>query len=175
MKFNLYVRSSILAALALGVFIMTIKGSETSLQEERMSWGEAQGGFRLGVQGMKNDFSVKDAILLVMYLKNISDEPLRVIITGNDYEITVLDRDGNNVPLTRYGKHLANEADRFFLRVVLAVEPGEELRDELHVNRIFDMTLSGQYFVNISRSVPKRVGDGFVKIESKRIAINVTD
>lgn len=154
------------------------RGSKPQPAQEPLNWGEAQEGFRMGIHGDGNQtLSVEKALLLVVTMENVSGTPLEIVETGSlkDYVIHLQDEKGDDVPLTQYGKMLSDSRREILLRRMKTVPPGESLVHTFHINRIFDMTLTGTYSVKATRTVPRRNGDGFVDVESNRIAVTVTN
>lgn len=164
------------AMLVMGAAEMNASGSESQDSKAPLNWGGVQEGFRMGIHGEENQtVSIKKAIILVVTMKNVSDTPLKLVETGSlkDYRITVQDEKGDDVPLTLYGRMLSDSRREILLRRMKRVAPGETLVHEFHVNRIFDMSLTGKYYIHITRMVPKRNGDGFVDVMSNRIIMTV--
>jgi hypothetical protein len=68
------------------------------------------------------------------------------------YLLTALCSDGKPTPLTLYGKDAIKPDGTKNLG---KLGPGEEMCDELVLNRLFDFTLSGVYTVSVQRPVWK--------------------
>ena len=82
-------------------------------------------------------------------IQNAGDRPTRVIDAGPGRQILLFAEtlDGRPVPLTRYGEMLATDRDNapYFPRHPIILKPGEELAYTIHVNRLYDLSVSGTY------------------------------
>jgi hypothetical protein len=75
------------------------------------------------------------------------------IITAANFELQVLDSKGQPVPLTRFGKQAENIRKAGSSAAPIPVAAGKD--QEFHVNlaRLFDLTLEGDYTLNVRRVV----------------------
>lgn len=156
---------------------MNVTGSELSSQERSYSWGESKEGFLLGINVEKQSVSVRDPVILNVVLKNISDTPLPLVQTRpeNDYRVSVHYENGEAVPLTLYGKRLDSIRGEVRRRTTVTLASNEALEHHLHIDRLFDMSLTGKYFIKVTRTMLTRGTNGFADLESNRLCITVMD
>jgi hypothetical protein len=77
------------------------------------------------------------------------------------------------VPFTEYGERLNNpDALKKGSRVSVTLGPGESLREEIVITRIFDIRTAGKYTIQVARNVPPSLGRGTVR--SNKIVITFT-
>jgi hypothetical protein len=70
-----------------------------------------------------------------------------------NYEIQVLDSNGQPVPSTRFGKRAENIRKAGSSAVVIQLPPGKNQEFHLNLARLFDLTLEGDYTLNIGRTL----------------------
>lgn len=145
---------------------------------ERMEgqWGVESEGFMMSARSEKEEVGACEPVVVAVRIKNVSDRILSFPESSpeSDYGIEVKDDRGEQMPLTRYGKNVLRSGEEH-RRVVTKLDPGAEHQQKLLVNRIYDMSTSGTYFVQISRDVFKRDGKGVAKVKSNVLKIKVKD
>jgi len=167
MRFRLMVGvCSVLAQCHIG--ICQAGGKEENVPET--AWGKEVHGFRLSVVTDKQHYISGEAVFCTVRLKNLTDESkeLPVEFIGNIYRFTVLFPDGNPVPLTLKGKRLLGDGGpQAGSGTSRPVEPGDcRVVNVSQLNRLYDMTLEGEYRISVSTRVPKSDDTGWTRIAS---------
>jgi hypothetical protein len=149
---------------------------------------QAQGveGYQLEISVQKESLSPLEPIVLNITLKNIGKEDVRIasITPIADYQIEVRPMrpdlingqqvSKENAPLTLEGRRLMQGAMQASGRTEL-LRRGESVTVSLEsLNRIFDMTLDGEYKIVVRRKVPQRSDTPkLVEVTSNPIEIKV--
>ena len=106
------------------------------------------------------DVNVSQPIGIHIIFKNISaqEHTLPLASELNRSSIILKNDKGESVPLTRYGQR--NVGKPFTLAEITPkrLKPGEEYRFSFVLNRFFDMTESGTYFLTVKYKAPLYVG-----------------
>src|SRR5579884_214478 len=113
-------------------------------------------------------------------LRNTSDHGLSIWkspgeppLAESEYKTDAWDSSGRPVPFTEYGQRLNNpDALKKGSRVSVTLGPGESLREEIVITRIFDIRTAGKYTIQVARNVPPSLGRGTVR--SNKIVITFT-
>jgi hypothetical protein len=73
-----------------------------------------------------------------------------------DYQFSVTDAKGHELPMTRYGQYLMDRSGDIFSdpKKTITIKPGESVVREVCINRIRDMTMEGKYKIVVRTSVP---------------------
>lgn len=138
-------------------------------------WGDVAGGSRMSVSIEQKDFAVCYPIVLQVVLRNVSERPLSFVVSGDqDFSFTVLDERGEEVPLTRYGTMTQNP-DRFYMRLVKSIAPGDEAKWVFTINRSHDMTVAGAYLVKVRRRVLGQDRENSVEVVSNSLKVVVRE
>ena len=129
----------------------------------------------IAVSSERTDYLPAQRVIIRTTIRN--EETNAVLITVmkalEEYELTVT-RDGLPVPFTLWGKSAMQsrgEETRVFTQ---KLEPNEESSQLFLINRIFDMTDSGEYHVKAARWV-KTADARDVEITSNELVIRVAD
>jgi len=127
-----------------------------------MVTGNVVDGLQVYVSSVASTFRVGDRIELDSELKNLSDAPIDIgsADNGEIFKIEVILPNRELAPLTLFGRANYDVARTSVFRsiVVATVEPGQSIGRVLHLNRTFDMTLSGDYEVNVTVEQPNKTG-----------------
>lgn len=89
-------------------------------------------------------------IVVTFCMKNVSALTVTLVM-GNparNYEFTVLDESGKEVPLTTYGK---NAKARIGFRYFPTLVPGAEIREDVRFDEIIEFTQPGRYALKVKR------------------------
>ena len=137
--------------------------------------GEVVAGLQLSARPKKYQVEVLDTIVVEIVLKNTTDKSIEIYSTSvneKDFVAEVQDVNGQNVPLTVYGKLLDPTSAQmpYSGNLILGsqkveIKPHQEFTDELTLNQINDMSLSGSYFVSIKYSGAKNLKTNTVQID----------
>ena len=92
--------------------------------------------------------------LLRLSIKNVSKSVVLLAATypERDYKFDVRNEKGESAPLTKAGEHLVNDTS-VYRSVRLKIKPGEEIQHNVAINRLYDMSAPGTYFITIKRKV----------------------
>jgi hypothetical protein len=92
-----------------------------------------------------------------------------------NYGIDVRTADGKAVPETDYGRTVKGIGPSVIVSSTMfyPVKPGDTLRDEVILGKVFDMSRVGKYSIRVWRIAPAEVGGGRVK--SNEITITIVD
>jgi len=99
-------------------------------------------------------------------LTDISGHEIALIDANRwcDYGIEIRDSHGQLPPETGYKRELKCSfrviAGR---RMIRALRPGESFQDEMPVTQIYDLNRADDYYIQVSRKVPKELGGGTIK------------
>jgi hypothetical protein len=125
-------------------------------------------GLRLSVETRKKFYAAEDRIDLVVLLQNLRSE--NVAIVDQDpmatYELKVIRvQSQKEAPLTLYGQNARRGAEEIIHRRRSRLPPGQTITNTFHLNRLFDMTVSGEYEVSVSRrGVPGALTSNTIKL-----------
>ena len=164
----------------------------------KQAWGEEQDGWKLSIVSDKETYAVWEKMELRVVLKNVGTTQGRIIVSGLDpldgpaapiIEVlapedaraaVMFDEKGKEpegkeqkAPLTLYGKWVTRLRTGSIHSETL--DPAKEDVVSCHLNRFFDMTLSGEYRVSATRRVPKRDGTGWTMVKSNMLRLMVVD
>lgn len=147
---------------------------QQAAQNESQGKGEAVEGVRLVVNlesTAKKMFEPLEPVTLLLVLKNTSKLPMEFTETtsSQDYDITVKDSMGNVMPATRYGTKPDAPVSSATGRTSL--QPNEEAKFKVTLNRMVDMTVDGVYSATIRRSVSQAGKFGYVESNALRVVV----
>jgi hypothetical protein len=130
-------------------------GEGTGGKEAEIPWGEETEGYRLGLSTDKAEFAPGERVELHMIFRNVGPDDAEVPVSRLMvfHTFTVLLPSGKEAPLTLYGQRQVQSRLDPGGRGVVVLKPGEERSLDLHLNRLFDMTLTGTYKVTAKRAV----------------------
>lgn len=97
----------------------------------------------------RNCCLVNEPVILEVGAKNILQTPFNYIKRGmlmNYFSFDIKTKDGDDVPLTRYGKGLLNAGDAGGIGVI-TIEPGKEFVAEVVISQIYDFSAPGEYTI----------------------------
>lgn len=156
------------------------KPPKKSANEEFMNReaGPIVEGVQLILQTEESKFSPYSPILMRISVKNTTDKMLNYVVSHvhRDYEFMVTDEKGEPIPLTRYGQSQLKPLFTAGSVGNMDMDPGGEWRDEIIINRYFDMTLEGVYLIKcIRKRVEKLDKSELVPIVSGVLRVKVDD
>src|SRR6266403_5108418 len=108
-------------------------------------------------------------------LTNSSDHVVTFFDTNFDcdYPTEVRDDKGNPAPQTPYRRELkCSERLGDTRNILVTLKPQESIDEEIVVNKLYDLSRPGDYLIQVSRTVPKKLGGGSIK--SNTIMITLT-
>jgi hypothetical protein len=111
-------------------------------------------------------------------LRNLSRSTARIgqssLLFDWRYELTW--QDGAPVAMTRYGTEGRRSAESGTPGAILrTLAPGEELKAEVPLHRIFDLSISGRYRLVVSRQLPPPEGGAWIEVRSEPLAFTLGD
>jgi hypothetical protein len=131
-------------------------GSPQLPDAQNQKWGKAIEGQAISIATSKTVYTSGEPIILKINFKNTGHNEVLFVrrLPLAVYDVTVLMPDGTKAPLTLFGTR------RFGSRsggskIIDSLKPGEQVRSEIELNRVFDMTIDGKYLVSVQRRVWK--------------------
>lgn len=100
----------------------------------------------------KNQFSATEALELEFTIKNETDYTIVLFdtIPERSFEISVMDDEGNEIPLSETGKK-KKCPDIIMGRETVYLVPGKELKWQVNLRNLFEISETGNCFVKVSR------------------------
>lgn len=152
---------------------VSVRGEELQKPVSPVDAGPVTEGFQLSARAEKEVFAPNEPILLQITLKNVTKRTLvHVVGSHEDYPVIVKDEEGKNVPPTRY-KRQRDSRRTSFAHGSMDIDSGEEVKSDILVNRMYDMTKSGTYFITASHSVPNSDKTRAVRVMSNTVQVKV--
>jgi hypothetical protein len=111
-----------------------------------------------------------DSAMLHVQLRNATKRTLELVETfvQRDYELHIVDSDGVEPPLTEYGKGIRRQPIIDFRRFGITLAPGETLKADEDIARVYSITKPGRY-----RVAACRVVDGLGPVLSNTVSLEV--
>ena len=168
------------ATLAIIVFSLSQKfvvAAEQESKQKDKADGNIVEGLCLKIKSNKTEYEEFHPIELQISLKNItakrigyqSLEPLYF------YKIRIVSLDGEVVPTTLYYKVKWGGGWPGGSMAPGCIEPGKSTGFTiLNLNRLFDLSVAGEYKITVTTDVPKLAGEGMAKITSNTVSISIT-
>ena len=128
----------------------------------------------LSIKTEKEQYKPCESIYIDITLTNNSEKLLTIYETSNekDYKVIVTDDKGKEINLTQYGENL-KELVIHHRMVVTKISTKESTRCRILINRLYDMTLSGEYVIKVKRSAENIDGTDLIELESNTIKLKV--
>lgn len=121
-------------------------------------WGNPTEGFQISASTDKETYAPCEAINLTLILKNSGQgdaEPWTANIFDQTYRIEVILPNKQKAPLTLWGKRQSDLP--IISRASSTLKSGKtESASIPKLNRLFDMTVPGEYTIVVERTLPKR-------------------
>ena len=149
-------------------------GDKANKEKTPDAWGPAKDGCRLALKASQSRYRFDQPIALQMTLKNDGNSNVRIGLLDSIldmYRVDVRLPSGAAAPLTLEGKRLwsMGATDQ-------TLSPGEMAVETIPMlNRLYDMTLSGEYTVTVSRLQVYPVKGKVIEVVSNTIKIVVAD
>ncbi len=142
---------------------------------EPVKGGPIVEGFQVIAQTPEEHYTPMTPIVFSIALRNTTDKMLPFVDSNSRwmYKYEVTNEKGEAVPYTSYGK--ATLTVKTYTGIGTNELPaGSEKTDEVMINRYFDMSLEGRYFVKFTRlMVPKLDKSGITSVESNTVEVVV--
>ncbi len=130
--------------------------------------------FSLTIERPTRKLQPSSPVEIKLTLTNTSGREITFIDTNRwcDYGIEIRDSHGQLPPETRYKRELKCGfrvmAGR---RMIRALQPRESFQDEMPVSQLYDLSRPDDYYIQVARKVPKKLGDGTVKSNAVTITV----
>lgn len=131
---------------------------QDSTQVETQQWGPETNGCIISIWAEKEEFKDGEPIWITIATKNVSDKTLIALESNpdSDYEIQVKNEQGESVPLMLYGTrhgYKARHSKPISRLINIYLDPGKEYEQKVLVSRLYDMSHSGTYFIQVTNTV----------------------
>jgi hypothetical protein len=164
----------------LAAFLMALPTCEQGSDEKPLPHAEGKTveektGYTITIKPDKDNYQVGEKVNLIIIFKNVAKTDGNFISTSpfNGFTIDLSLPEGKPAPQTEYGK-LVLPAWGGRSRSSRKMKPGEEVITKVHLNRFFDMTLSGEYKIKVSCQKKARDGsDNSYRLESNFLSIKI--
>jgi hypothetical protein len=176
-------KKSLSVIVFLMAFTTMLKGYEQmDPGEPDMKWGPEIQGCRCSIVSDRETYRFDQPIRLRMKLENIGEQTVHVLESGHSSLMTVAYRvevrlpNGEPAPLTLEGKREANIGTELSVSLI-RLDPGKSWTATIPMlNRIYDMTLRGEYNVTVYRQLaPRQSGEKPIEVKSNTLEIVVHD
>ena len=126
---------------------------------------------RLRLVAVVNKDAKTGTLVLRWSLKNISQVDIHFQDNNlfRDYKITVMDKLGKPVPLTRRGQEELTGSYFISYREAFNLTPGEEKTKQIEIADYYDVKPKGVYTISVERKIPTENGRGMETVQSKAI------
>ena len=164
-------RSALLLCAATVMITMAETMARPCLGQDRT----VEAAWELSATLEKESARAAEPVVIFIILKNISQQPGSFVRSSllRDYNVSVTNEKGEEMPLTRFGRLEHDAAGGHFRRIVQSIAPGEQVQDRLLVNRLYDMTMEGKYTVRIQRSVVAQHSGKPAWITAKDVTVTI--
>jgi hypothetical protein len=148
-------------SLPIALFLLVT--AATRADEPATDWGPVLKGLQMSSRVERSRYRADEPIMVEVVIKNTSKEVVFLGMSVDDqasFEVVVsLNESGagglGRMPLTKYGAWRFAPLDAA-KNIPIRLKEGEERRYRFPLNRMYDMTLDGNYSVVINRSIPGR-------------------
>jgi hypothetical protein len=145
-------------------------------------WGEDIMGLAVSLTFPQETYDPWEPIVGKLVITNLAKEEhevFKVVASGavfNVYDITVVQSNGSEVPLTSHGEGMYGNRDCWAGIMRQKLKPGEEVVITVHFNRLYDMTRAGEYHITATRRYFFHETDGPPpQVQSKEVVVTVTN
>lgn len=131
--------------------------------------------FSLEIQPLQEPILAGTELKITARLTNTSGQEIRLLNSPGhehgelNFEVKVTDPGGNEAAPTKYWKEVKKGV--WGSRQKLKLAPGESYDQEIVVSRLYDLSETGTYLVEVSRDLPPELGKG--KITAKPITVTI--
>jgi len=173
-------RTRIMATLILGVMssavaIATLRAPDNTRSKPGCREGTVCEGFQLSTRVERETIHPGEPIVLTLLLKNTTKGRLYLSSSGpeKDFLIVVRRADGQTVQVTEYGRNLLLNRGVIYARFSVKADPGEVLKYDLELNKQYDLSSGGTFFVTVRRDIRTRNRKAMTQVASNTIRIVV--
>jgi len=131
---------------------------------------------KITIVAAQNSVNAGDPIEITVTMKNMSDHDITMVAVGSNskaelnYEIITRDKNGEMLNKTIYGKGLKGGVAGS--RKLFTLKPGAEITETSDINKLYDMSMPGEYIIQVEKELPASEGKGTIK--SNTITVTVT-
>lgn len=165
-----------LASLTLSVFAFAAAPADPAHGNRTSKWGKVTAGCRFSATARESSAEPGQPIYLDLELENAGNAPVHVMSAElfEMYRFRVCLPNGKDAPLTLEGQR--RQLAGGFERSHFELRPGETTKGVVLLNRLFDMTLKGEYRVEVSRLVlPGIHDDAWMCVPCSELIVVVQD
>jgi hypothetical protein len=163
----------------IGVFGFSETGGvlfATGLTESKC--GAAVEGVRLCVRTNKTRYRLGEDIVLVLHLKNESDEDKNIVTSSSEYDFTVKNETSGEI-----AQPASDEKNPYGMLVSarhpIELKTKKNLENEIVISNKYDFSQVGKYVISVNRMIPKSTpGDAETQhliVTSNKLQIEVVD
>jgi hypothetical protein len=133
-------------------------------------------GVLLMAQAARDVVAAGEPVTLTLTITNESKTTRFIWETSatEQYRLIVLDGRGKPASVTPYGEKELRPREDHLARHLRGMEPGEQSRDTIEVNKLFEMSSPGTYSISAARTIYDRKGKGIGTVHSNSVSVNVT-
>jgi hypothetical protein len=134
--------------------------------------------FSLAVEATQQRFQLGSPVEVKLTLTNTSRTQISLVDTnrGCDFQLEVRDSNWQLAPETKAKRDLKCDAGFIVMvgrRILRALKPGDSYEDVMFVNQFYELSHPDDYYIQVTRKVPKELGGGAVK--SNTLTITATE
>ncbi len=132
----------------------------------------------IAISTQQSKIMAGDPIKIAITMKNMSDHDITIIKFGGDsqaelnYEIIVRDKNGEMLNETSYRKGIKEGVAGS--RKLFTLKPSAEITEKANINKLYDLSMPGEYTVQVEKELPPSEGKGKGTIKSNTITVTVT-
>ena len=172
---------SILAIIMIAIAVVAMKSNRGGTQKKFIKiypvaeeYGPLSEGFQVSANLESESEGSGVSLLLKLSIKNVTTGILSFPSNypERDYEVIVTNEKGVRAPLTTFGKRLQEPEESRLVEV--KVKAGEEVKDQISLNKIYDLSANGTYSLTAKRKVFKRNGKGIAEVVSNTVKFTIS-
>lgn len=164
--------------IALLLLLAVIPNTGRSADDaSEIQWGQEINGCRFSATTDRPSYRFDEPIPLNFVLENVGNEPMIVRATDamKIYRFDVRRADGKPAPLTSEGRRQSNDLEGSE-NMSIKFPPGARRENGIAMlNRLYDMTLLGEYTVTVYREIWQKDGNKSFEVPSKKLKIVVRE
>jgi hypothetical protein len=165
-------------------FLLVLVIGYTSLADNRSQSKDKKpdrqpaAGFLLTAVTQKDVIRFDEPLKLGLTIKNVSKWTrfIRETFVTEQYRLIVLNERGDPVALTKYGEKELKPREDHYGQAVKTINPGEESRDTIEVNKLYEMSSAGTYSITAWRVITfDKDGKEAGPVQSNTVKVRVTN
>ena len=140
---------------------------QAAAETVRREWSPVYEGFSLKAELVPEQIKPGASATLRLTLRNVTDRPLTSWESYPEYDYTLAVKDLRTCKLLK----ALRVTRSVWRRVVMTVQPGENLAANYRLNWMYKLDAVGEYEIIARRYVPRLKGEGTVQIESLPVVV----